>query len=208
MRILSGLHLIVSGERALEIARIGDELGVAAIQLREKENSISHILHTADALRSVITRSAFIINDRVDIAKAVGAEGVHLGQEDLPIAFARAILGDDAIVGVSTASVEQAVAAEQAGASYLGFGHLYPTASKQKETPPRSKDDLQAVVSRVRIPVIAIGGITALNATPVLEIANGVAVIGAVQSAADPRRAILELLEIIAKSKACATIPS
>src|SRR4051812_914573 len=99
MRDLSGLHLLVSGQRALEIARLGDELGTSVIQLREKDKSVSEILRQADQLRSAIKRAAFIINDRADIAKAVGADGVHLGQDDLPIEHARVLLGDSAIIG-------------------------------------------------------------------------------------------------------------
>jgi thiamine-phosphate pyrophosphorylase len=199
MRDLSGLHLLVCAERALEIARLGDELGVAAIQLREKDKPDCQLLRIADELRATITRSAFIINDRADIAKAVGADGVHLGQDDLPIEYARELLGADAIIGVSTSSVEQAITAQHAGANYVGFGHMYPTASKRKETPPRTLEGLRAVATAVSIPVIAIGGITAQNAAPVLEIAGGIAVIGAVQSADDPAAAIKELLAFIAK---------
>lgn len=206
MRELSGLHLIVGGDRALEIARIGDELGVAAIQLREKEKPVSHILRLADELRAVIKQAAFIINDRPDIAKAAGADGVHLGQDDLPIPVAREMLGARAIIGVSTGSVEQAVEAHTAGANYLGFGHMYPTASKRKETPPRSLDELKAVVSAVNIPVIAIGGITTENAAPLLAAgASGIAVIGAISNADDPERIIRNLLEILAQANAGAT---
>src|ERR1019366_1505395 len=112
MRSVEGLHIILGSTdfpRTCELARIAEEEGAAVIQLREKSKPTYEILDTADALRSIIRRAVFIINDRADIALATGADGVHLGQDDLPIEAARTLLGPNAIIGVSTSNVEQAI---------------------------------------------------------------------------------------------------
>jgi thiamine-phosphate diphosphorylase len=194
----SGLHILVSGERAVELALLGDELGANVIQLRIKESSTNDFLRIAERVRAVVTHATFIVNDRADIAKAVGADGVHLGQNDLAIEHARTILGPNSIIGISTGSVAEARNAEERGANYIGFGHMYPTASKRKETPPKSLVELRAVVAAVSIPVIAIGGITALNAAPLIQSgASGIAVIGAIQHAENPSDAIKEFLQCL-----------
>jgi thiamine-phosphate diphosphorylase len=203
MRDITRLHILVSGDRSVEIARLGDELGAAVIQLREKDKQVNEILRIADNLRATIKRAAFIVNDRADIAKAVGADGVHLGQDDLPIEHARAILGPEALIGVSTNSAQQATDAENRGANYVGFGHMYHTTSKRKETSPKSLEDLRAVTQAVKIPVIAIGGITTQNADAIIEAgASGIAVIGAIQHADDAAKIIRDFLRIIAQAKA------
>lgn len=202
MRELSGLHVIVSGERAIPLARLADELGASVIQLREKHLPTSEIILVADRIRSSISRACFIINDRTDVALAVGADGVHLGQDDLPIEHARALLGRGAIIGVSCGSLKESLLAERAGANYIGFGHMYPTASKRKEMPPRSLKELSEVTSTLSLPVIAIGGITSLNAAPLIEAgASGVAVIGALSGASDPRAAIEAMLFALKQAK-------
>lgn len=203
MRDLSGLHVIVGGERAVELAALADRLGASVIQLREKDKPVGDILRIADAIRTVVKHAAFIINDRADIALAVQADGVHLGQDDLPIEFARQLLGPDAIIGVSCGSLPEALEAQAAGANYIGFGHLYPTASKEKTSAPKSLEELSEVAAVLSIPMIAIGGITPLNAAPLLQAgASGIAVIGAIQHSDDPAHTIRELLT---QAKACAT---
>ncbi len=200
IRDLTGLHVIVGGERAVELAALADRLGASVIQLREKEKPVGDVLRIADEIRRVVKRAAFIINDRADIARAVSADGVHLGQDDLPIEYARKILGSDAIIGVSCGSTAGALSVQAAGANYVGFGHIYPTASKEKTTPPKGLEELFEVAAVLSVPVIAIGGITPLNAAPVLQAgASGIAVIGAIQHSDDPTRTIRELLSVVAR---------
>ncbi len=140
----------------------------------------------------------FIVNDRVDVAKAIGADGVHLGQEDLPLADARAILGPGKLIGISTHTLAQAVEAESGGVDYIGFGPIFPTATKENPGPVVGVDGLREVRARVRIPVVAIGGITAKNAGDVRAAgADGVAVVSAVLAAADPKAAIAKLMQAI-----------
>jgi len=128
-----------------------------------------------------------IINDRLDICLAINADGVHLGQEDLPINVARKLLGDRKVIGISTHDAEQARVAEEEGADYVGFGPLFPTITKQTGYTPRGLDQLREVRSRVKIPIVAIGGITSALAPAALRAgANAVAMISEIATASDP----------------------
>lgn len=136
----------------------------------------------------------FVVNDRVGIAKRCGADGVHIGQEDLDIGRARAILGLDAIIGVSVSKRVEAQAAEAAGADYLGAGPVYETSSKSDALRPIGLDELDTICRSVTIPVIAIGGITKENAPDIMAAgAAGIAVIAAVAEAPDMTQAVKEL---------------
>lgn len=138
--------------------------------------------------------SVLIINDHADIARAVDADGVHLGQDDLPVGLARMLLGPDRLIGLSTHTIEQARSAQAAGADYVGFGPLFPTRTKDAG-PDKGIESLRAVTASVSLPVIAIGGITAANAAQAIEAgAAGVAVISAILGAADLRQAVRELI--------------
>jgi thiamine-phosphate pyrophosphorylase len=140
----------------------------------------------------------FIVNDRVDVAQVVGADGVHLGQEDLPLADARAILGPDKLLGISTHTMNQALEAEAGGADYIGFGPIFPTSTKEHPDPVVGIAGLREVRAKVRLPIVAIGGITAKNAREVVAAgADCVAVISAVLAAPDPPAAIKELMKAI-----------
>ena len=198
MKRIEGLHAIIGGlerDRLCELARIAEGEGAAVIQLREKSRSTREILEIADALRVILRHTAFIINDRADIALAVEADGVHLGQGDLPIEDVRKLLGSDAIIGVSTGNIEEAIAAERGGANYIGFGHMFATQSKVKTTLPRTSEELRSIVASVSIPVIAIGGITTENLSHVLVPGlGGVAVISAIVTAGDPRAVTKEFV--------------
>lgn len=154
---------------------------VKFIQLREKEGSRRRIYEDAVRLRE-LTRSfnaALIINDHADIALAVDADGVHLGQDDLPLKEARKIMGKK-IVGISTHNLEQAKEAEDGGADYIGFGPVFHTTTKDAGT-PKGIDDLSIIKENVNIPVIAIGGITLHNIKSVIDAgADAVAVATAI----------------------------
>ena len=203
MKSVEGLHVILDGSdfaRTCALARIADAEGAAVVQLREKSRQMKEVLDIADALRKIVQRAVFIINDRADIALATGADGVHLGQDDLPIEAARDLLGSEAIIGVSTSNVEQAVDAERAGANYLGFGHMFPTRSKKKTSTPKSREELESVIAAVSVPVIAIGGISVPNMEGILcSGLGGIAVISAINDANNPAVVIRKFVKRLEK---------
>ena len=156
---------ILSGLSHAEQAKRLIAGGATFIQLREKSNSVGAFCIDADEAIN-IARSAganVIINDRVDIALALGASGVHLGQADMPAAAARRLLGDDAIIGFSTHNLEQVKAALNLPINYLAFGPIFPTQSKRNPDPVAGLDALGTVRSLTRLPVVAIGGIDKSN---------------------------------------------
>lgn len=148
----------------IEIARTAIAAGVRVIQLREKLLSKREIFRDAAAIKEITAsgRVIFIVNDHVDIALAVDADGVHLGQHDLPLRDARKVLGSGKIIGISTHNLRQAVSAQEAGADYIGFGPMFPTRTKDAGR-PKGLNALRQIRSRIRIPVVAIGGITCDN---------------------------------------------
>ena len=170
--------------QAVEAALDG---GVTCLQLREKEASAGEILALARTLLPLCRarRVPRLINARVDIALAAGADGVHLGQEDLPLPEARTLLGPDRILGATAHTVEEALRAQAEGADYLGVGAMFPTGTKTN-TIPTSADTLKAICAAVSIPVVAIGGVTAQN-LPTLAGTGiaGAAVVSAIFSQSD-----------------------
>jgi thiamine-phosphate pyrophosphorylase len=137
--------------------------GATVLQYRAKKVPAREQFRTALKLRA-LTRAAgvpLIVNDRVDLALACGADGVHLGQDDLPVSLARRLAGNKLKLGVSTHSLAQALEAEREGADYIGFGPVFPTQTKENNVPPVGLRSLAQVCRRVRIPVVAIGGIKA-----------------------------------------------
>lgn len=142
--------------------------GVTFIQYRDKDRTRREIYEQAVVLRDLTRRAGatLIINDHADIALAVEADGVHLGQDDLPLKDARMIMGSR-IVGISTHSLKEAKAAEEGGADYIGFGPMFPTRTKDAG-PPQGVDNLRMIKHNVNVPVVAIGGITLGNAETVL----------------------------------------
>ena len=192
----------------LEAAEEAIRGGVRMIQYRVKEGGRRQTYEAARRLRDLTRREKviLIINDDVDLAMAIEADGVHLGQEDLPIARVRALLGPDPIIGASAHTVDQALSAQKAGADYLGIGPIFPSPSKQAR-PPLGPEILSKIRSKVAIPLFAIGGITEANVREVLLTgADGVACISAVFSAShrlpDIRKTAERLLEIIRLTKA------
>lgn len=153
-------------EMTLKVLRAG----LKWVQYRDKEKSRREIYEEAIRLRKLTKdfNAALIVNDYVDIALAVGADGVHLGQDDLPVREAREIMGRDKIIGISTHSLEQAIDAEKEGADYIGFGPVFHTVTKDAGR-PKGTDILQEIKRHVQIPVIAIGGINLENIKLVLD---------------------------------------
>ncbi|QCW04761.1 thiamine phosphate synthase [Natrinema pallidum] len=185
----------LSGDRSTpDIVRAAIDGGVDAVQLREKGTSARSRYETGLEVREVTAAADvdLIVNDRVDIARAIDADGVHVGQSDLSVAVARDLLGTDAIVGCSTSTVAEAREAAAAGADYLGVGAVYGTSSKDvdADTDGIGPQRIADIADAVSIPVVGIGGITPANAAPVVEAgATGVAVISAITTAPDPQAA-------------------
>jgi thiamine-phosphate pyrophosphorylase len=178
--------------------------GVRLFQYRNKSGPRRTIYEMARLLAAAARRSQalFILNDHADIAAAVDADGVHLGQDDLPIDAARKILGRDRIIGISTHDIDQARAAEDAGADYIGFGPVFPTDTK-KAGIARGTGNLALIRRSVSIPILAIGGINRVNIADVIRAgADGAAVISAVLSAPDIGEAAGELVRIIRETEA------
>lgn len=177
--------------------------GVTLVQLREKERSTREYISLAEKVHSITKRYGIplIIDDRVDVALAVDAEGVHVGQTDMPVFMARKILGDDKIVGATTKTVPQAEEAYEQGADYLGVGAIYPTTTKVK-TVLTSVETLSDIVKAVPIKVGAIGGLNkdnigVLKGTDI----DGICAVSAIMKAADPESAAMELKNAFLKLK-------
>jgi len=174
----------ISGLSHSEIVRQAVTAGVRIIQFREKNMSGRALYQKAVFLRSLTSgrRAALIINDYVDIALAVNADGVHLGQEDMPVKEARKILGKNKIIGISTHSLKQALHARRAGADYISFGPVFHTATKNAGIPKGIKSLIE-IKQHIKIPVIAVGGINIENAPDVLRAgADAIAIVSGILS--------------------------
>ena len=198
-----GLYVIidpeVAGDRPEdEIARQTIEGGATLVQLRDKQREKGLQLPLARRLKEICAAAGIplIINDHVDLALAADADGVHVGQKDLPVSIVRRLM-PNAIIGCSTNDVEEALRAQADGASYVSVGRLFPTDSKA-DTRPATLDTLRAVKQAINIPVAAIGGISAENIDAVLAAgADLIAVIGAVVAAPDVRETARRLVQRI-----------
>lgn len=181
------------------LRRVEDALrgGVTLLQLREKNKTTREYIDLAEKVHALTVKYnvPLIIDDRIDVAMAVGAEGVHLGQSDMPVTTARKILGDDIIIGATTKTVPQALEAYEQGADYLGVGAIYPTTTKVK-TVLTSVETLADICRAVPIPVNAIGGLNKDN-IDVLKDADiaGICVVSAIMKADSPYDATIELIE-------------
>jgi thiamine-phosphate pyrophosphorylase len=171
------------------------EGGVSLVQLREKIAPSREFYEMAEKLKSLTSRYnvPLIINDRLDIALAIDADGLHLGQEDLPIAVARKHIGQDKIIGISVSNVAEAIQAEKEGADYLGVGAMYATGTKI-DAKLVSLAVLEKIKKAVSIPVVAIGGIKKENAVRTMETGiDGISVVSAILAAQDIEQAAREL---------------
>ena len=169
--------------------------GAGVIQLREKDASGHSFYSIAESVHTITRQYGvpLIINDRVDIALAIGAEGVHVGQEDIPAKAVRSIIGPQMLLGVSASTVEEAVEAERDGADYLGVGAMNPTATK-RDADSVTVEELIAIRAAVSIPIVIIGGININTIDHYRGLGvDGLAVVSAVVSAADPEKAAREL---------------
>ncbi|WP_226011924.1 thiamine phosphate synthase [Halomicrobium salinisoli] len=206
------VYLVTQGSRSRdrttpEVVRAAVDGGVGVVQLREKDLSARRRYELGREVRR-ITREAdvpLIVNDRVDLAQALSADGVHLGDDDLPVSVARDILGADAVIGRSVSFVDDARAAEEAGADYLGVGAIYATGSKDDIPDDEytvGPERVAAIADAVSIPIVGIGGVTPDTAAPVVAAgADGVAVITAITDADDPEAATQDLHEVVQEAR-------
>jgi len=200
-----GLYVVTDeglsrGRSHTQIAERALAGGADVIQLRDKKLEGRQLMEHARAIRKLTGEAGklFIVNDRVDVALASGADGVHLGQEDMALADARALAPKGFLIGVTVHDVPEAVAAERGGADYLGLSPIFATGSKSDAGSACGPDMLRKVKRAVSVPVVAIGGINAANAREVLEAgADGLAVISAVASQPDVEAAARALKAVI-----------
>ncbi|MDW8121309.1 MAG: thiamine phosphate synthase [Armatimonadota bacterium] len=185
----------------IDIVRYAVEGGASAVQLRDKQATTRQLWEWGLAIREITSRAKvlFFVNDRVDIALACEADGVHLGDDDLPVPAARRLLGAKRLIGRSVANEEEAIAAIRQGADYVSLGSIFATDTKPDAGPPVGLERLKKVRSVLPqdYPLVAIGGINLSNADKVFEAgADAVAVISAVAKADDPSQAVRSLLDL------------
>jgi thiamine-phosphate pyrophosphorylase len=192
------------GRPTADIVRAAVRGGVSCVQLREKTCSTREFISEALAVRGLLTSHGIplLINDRVDVALAVEADGVHLGQGDMPLRMARSILGRSKIIGISVESPRDAIAAESGGADYLGVSPIFATPTKTDTAAPLGLEGLRAIRRAVKLPLVAIGGLNASNAAAVIAGgADGLAAVSAIVAADDPELAARELARQIAQAR-------
>jgi thiamine-phosphate pyrophosphorylase len=180
--------------------------GITCVQLREKHCATREFIAEARAVRRLLdetgTTIPLIINDRLDVALAVGADGVHLGQTDMHIADARRLVGANMLIGISVESVDDAIRAEAEGADYLGISPVFATPTKNDTAPPLGLAGISRIRAAVSLPLVGIGGINHENAPEIIRAgADGVAVVSAIVSAACPRSAATTLKQQIQSAR-------
>ena len=189
------------GRELVEVVGAAVQGGVTVVQIREKGAGIREFLALAQALKTLLDPQGIplIVNDRLDLALACEAAGVHLGQEDLPCDLARRLLGPERLLGVSVSTPEEARQAEAAGADYLGVSPIFVTPTKQDTPAATGLAGLRLIRAVTALPLVAIGGLSAANAGEVMAAgADGIAVVSALMAAADPREAARALRSAIA----------
>jgi thiamine-phosphate diphosphorylase len=190
------------GRSTVEVVAAAVKGGVTCVQLREKTCSTREFISEALALKAILQahQIPFFINDRVDVALAVNADGVHLGQSDMRIRDARQILKSYMKVGISAESIEDAIQAEKEGADYIGISPVFATGTKTDTAAPLGLEGVQRIRKQVSIPLVGIGGININNAAEVIDHgADGIAVVSAIISAGDPELAARELKRVAFK---------
>jgi len=195
---------LARGRSTLDIVKAAVSGGVTCVQLREKDCSTLEFIEQARAIKNFLgaRKIPLIINDRLDVALAVGADGVHLGQKDMPLEMARKIAGSSMLIGISAESVQDAIEAENGGADYLGVSPIYATPTKTDTAPPLGLEGLREIRKRVEIPLVGIGGLNNSNAAEVIRNgADGVAVVSAIVAAEDPETAAMNLKQIINEAR-------
>ena len=188
----------------VEAARLCFEGGADVVQLRMKDTDGGEMLEKAKAIQEIAQQYCkfFIVNDRLDIAVLAGADGVHLGQTDIPVQEARRLVGDEMIIGVSASTVEEAVKAVDDGADYIGVGSIFNTSTKPDADQGIGLDTLMDICQAVDVPVVAIGGINKGNIRDVIRAgADGAAVVSAIMAKPDIKAAAHELKVMVLNEK-------
>lgn len=192
------------GRSTVDIVRAAVAGGVTCVQLREKRCATREFVAEARAVRELLvgTGVPLIINDRIDVALAVGADGVHLGQTDILIADARRLTGPDMLIGISAECVADAIRAQAEGADYVGISPVFATPTKTDTAPALGLEGVAAIRAAVSLPLVGIGGIGPDNAAAVIRAGcDGIAVVSAIVSAPDPKEAASRLRTIIGAAK-------
>ena len=213
MKRIGHLHLLTDTDLQTcfshtDLTRLALAGGADTIQFRQKSGTTRDLIAIAKAIRDLTSPKGvpFIVNDRVDVAIAADADGVHLGQDDFPVNVAREMLGPDRIIGVSVGSSEEAREGQTNGADYVGFGPIYATGSKGDAGEPQSLDRRFGFVQSISLPVIAIGGIGQEKAESVIGAgAHGLAVISAICCQEDPEEATRDFAEKIKAAREAAS---
>ncbi|MBI4632322.1 MAG: thiamine phosphate synthase [Deltaproteobacteria bacterium] len=192
------------GRPVAEVVRAAAQNGVTIVQLREKDCSTRDFIALARRVREILAPLGIplIINDRLDVALATGADGVHIGQSDMPYGNARRLLGEDAIIGLSVGTPEEARMAEMLDVDYLGVSPVFSTPTKTDTGDAWEIEGLKILRTRSRHRLVAIGGINQTNAATVMAAgADGIAVVSAICAADDPGKAARQLRAIVEKSR-------
>ncbi|WP_319585879.1 thiamine phosphate synthase [uncultured Desulfobulbus sp.] len=194
------------GRTTIDIVRSAISGGVTCVQLREKQGSTREFIAEALAIRAMLdgleTRIPLIINDRIDVAMAIGADGVHLGQTDMHIRDARRLAGSSLFIGISVESVADAFRAEAEGADYIGVSPVFATPTKNDTALPLGLEGIRAIRAAVSLPLVGIGGIKVENAAEIIRAgADGVAVVSAIVSASCPQSAATALKQRIQSAR-------
>lgn len=200
---IEGIYVLTDNsfrERShVDVARAALEGGARLIQLRDKHATARHLVDCAKEIRALTqdASSLFFINDRLDVALAVDADGVHIGVDDMSLPLVRKLLGESKIIGCSVACADEARVAEQTGADYVSVGSIFKTSTKLDAGAPIGPGAIRAVKSAVMVPVVAIGGITKANIASVFEAgADAASLISAVADADDMVAATSELVKV------------
>lgn len=201
--LVTDRHL--AGSRAVEdIVRLAVSGGVTCVQLRDKTASTRELLEAARRLLAVLRPCGvpLIVNDRVDVALAAGADGIHVGQSDMPLATAQSLVPAHYIIGVSASSVEEAILAQQAGAAYIGISPVFSTPTKTDTAPALGLAGISAIRAATTLPLVGIGGIHLGNAADIIHAgADGIAVVSAIMAAENPQQAAADLKHAVTEAK-------
>jgi thiamine-phosphate pyrophosphorylase len=199
------LYLVTDSDLSLgrplaQIVRAAVEGGVTCVQVREKACSTREYIERLMPVRALLQDRGvpLVVNDRLDVALALEADGIHLGQTDMPLNLAKRIAGDRLLIGISCESRRDAIEAERGGADYVSVSPVFATPTKTDTAPALGLDGVRAIRAAVRVPVVAIGGINATNAADVIRAgADGICVVSAIVSAPDPAAAAASLRRLI-----------
>ena len=184
----------------VELARMAIEGGANVIQFRQKTGTTREMISIASQMKRLCAEgnALFIVNDRIDVAMASEADGVHLGQDDFPLSLARKLLGEDKIIGGSAGNLDEAMLCYTGGADYVGVGPVFATSSKMDAGPAGGLDLVRTIAAKIPLPIIAIGGVDEENAAHVLRAgAQGIAVISAVCCKPNPKASTAALNKVL-----------